>query len=248
MYIQKTYIYGDYKEVNKHYPGNYGAPGVKRGNKRKRTPEDIVRQNHRNKVKKVQRLILANFNEGSWHVTLGYAKDCRPPDMKTAKRQISRFCRDVRKEMKKAGISFKWIRVTEQGSRGGWHHHMIVEDIHFNGVDTKKLFMKYWTYGRCFYSPLYEEGGYEQLAEYLVKKDKNVTGESCTGATYSRSRNLILPVEKQEMIHRKRWRKEPLPEKGYYIVKDSVYNGENPVTGYPYQHYTMKRINNGGGT
>ena len=45
---------------------------------------------------------------------------------------------------------------------------------------------------------------------------------------------------------RKRWPEDPKPKKGYFIIKDSVYNGINPVTQYPYQHYTMQRIDSGG--
>ena len=58
------------KQIEKYYPGNYGAPGKKRGPKQKRTPEDIARQNQRNREKKVQRIILANFKEGDWHLII----------------------------------------------------------------------------------------------------------------------------------------------------------------------------------
>lgn len=43
-----------------------------------------------------------------------------------------------------------------------------------------------------------------------------------------------------------RWQREPKPEKGWYIIKDSIVNGINPVTGYPYQHYTMRKVEPGG--
>jgi hypothetical protein len=245
MHTKKTYIYGRYKEVLKYQTAGYGAPGEKRKPRRKRTPEDVARQNRWHKIKKIQRLILANFESG-WHVTLTYRKDARPPDMATAKKQVTEFVKAVRKDLKQAGIQFKWIRVTEKGSRGAYHHHFILEDIHQDRIDTKSMVLKHWKHGGHFFSPLYEDGEYEQLAAYLVKDE---TKEENTGTTYSRSRNLVIPQVKTETIHRKRWIKEPRPEKGYYIIKDSVYNGENPVTGYPYQRYIMKKIEkNGGGT
>lgn len=40
---------------------------------------------------------------------------------------------------------------------------------------------------------------------------------------------------------RKSWPKEPKAKKGYYIIADSVIQGENPVTGYPYQRYMMQK-------
>ena len=77
----------------------------------------------------------------------------------------------------------------------------------------------------------------------VVKKE---TKEESGWATYTRSRNLITPVPKKKIIKRKRWATDPKPKKGYYIVKDSIVNGFNPVTDYPYQHYTMRLIEPGG--
>ena len=91
LYIKRVYDLGWLKEVAKYYPGNYGAPGVKRGPKRKRTPEDIERQNKTNREKKVQRLIMANFKEGDWHLILKYKKDLRPESFREAKKQIQKF-------------------------------------------------------------------------------------------------------------------------------------------------------------
>ena len=35
---------------------------------------------------------------------------------------------------------------------------------------------------------------------------------------------------------------DPKPRKGYYILPDSLYNGTDKL-GYPYQRYTMVKIN-----
>lgn len=243
LYVKKVYDLGFVKEVAKYYPGNYGAPGQKRGLKRKRTPEDIERQNKTNREKKIQRLILANFHEGDWHLILTYKKDTRPGTYAEAKRQVQKFLADMREAYKKAGYAFKYLYVTERGKQGACHHHLIIEDIAEEKLNTKKMVLKYWQYGSKSFIPLYEDGEYENLAEYIVKKE---TKEEQEGCTYSRSRNLIVPEPKREIIHSKRWRQEPKPEKGWYIVPDSLVNGENPVTGYPYQHYTMKKLDPGG--
>lgn len=216
---------------------------MKRGPKRKRTPEDIERQNKTNREKKVQRLILANFHEGDWHLVLKYKKELRPESLAEAKKQAQKFLADMRKAYKKAGYQFKYIYVTERGKQGACHHHLIIEDIAGPELNTKKMVLKFWQYGSKAFIPLYEDGEFENLAEYIVKKE---TKEEAEGCTYSRSRNLIVPEPQREIIHRKRWQQEPRPEKGWYIIPDSIVNGFNPVTGYPYQHYTMRRIDPGG--
>lgn len=58
-------------------------------------------------------------------------------------------------------------------------------------------------------------------------------------ANYNISKNMPLPEPKVDK--RIRWKKEPKPQKGYYIA--SVYEGINPVTGYRYRRYTMIRLN-----
>lgn len=238
MYAQNTWDMGSVIQVEKHYPGNYGAPGIKRAPKRKRTPEDIARQNERNKVKRVQRLIIANFGEGDWHLTLTHRKEMRPDTMEEARGYLKRFLDSMRAAYKRAGYPFKYIYVTERGKKGACHHHLIIEDIATRELNTKEMVLKFWPHGMRNFSPLYEEGEFEDLAEYIVKRD---TKEGNRGCSYSHSRNLVIPKPKKETVHRKTWRRDPKPKRGYYIVKSSVVNGMNPVTGYPYQHYTMRR-------
>lgn len=243
MYVKKTYNLGKHKdiiEVHNFYPGNYGAPGKKREKKEKASPEAIKKQNHVNRVRKIQRLILGNFKAGDWHIVLKYKKELRPDDFKEAKEQLSTFFKKVRLELKKYSISFKYIGVTEMGKKGSaLHHHIIVENI-TDSVNMLKLIRKYWIYGHIALTDLYEEGAYQRLAEYIVKAEtKDPEGKS----SYKRSRgNLIEPQAESKIMRRKSWPKEPRPKKGYYIIADSVVSGENPVTGYPYQRYMMQRL------
>ena len=85
MYTKVIYDLGNVKEIQKYIPGNYGAPGCPREKKRKRTPEEIQKQNQRNKIRKVQRLILKNFTEGDLHLVLTYKKELRPESIEEAK-------------------------------------------------------------------------------------------------------------------------------------------------------------------
>ena len=84
---------------------------------------------------------------------------------------------------------------------------------------------------------LYEEGGFQDLAEYIAKKSDQSQGEP-----YSRSRNMIERDPETKVMKRRTWQKEIKPPKGYYVDKTSVVEGINPVTGYPYRYYTLIKI------
>lgn len=243
MYTRKEYILNPSTIwVEKYYPGNYGAPGKKRAPKQKKTPEEMEHQNQINRANALQRLILANFREGDWYLTLTYKKELRPKMSQEAKMVLKAFLDSLRKTYKKLGIKFKWIAVTEIGSKGAVHHHLVLEDIVRDGISTKDLIMKLWPHGQKTFKPLYEDGNYQKLSDYLVKKE---TKEMVSGCRYSHSRNLTIPKAKRITIHARRWNEEPKPRKGYYIDKDSLVDGVNPFTGLPYQRYIEHRIRGG---
>ncbi len=245
MYIRNEYDLGRVIQVEHYFPGNYGAPGKKREPKRKRTPEDMERQNRTNREKKIQRLMLANFKEGDWHLILKYKPDNRPESYEEAQRILKSFLDRLRKEYKKNGYQLKYIAVTERGKKKQiLHHHLVIQDINTPELNTTNLVKKLWPGFKTFID-LYEDGNFENLAQYIVKietKEEQERGK----ATYSRSRNLIIPKPKRKKLKGRIWPESPKPKKGYYILKDSVYNGINPVTMYPYQHYSMQKIDPGG--
>lgn len=238
MYTKVTYDLGEVREIQKYYPGNYGAPGCERAKKRKRSPEEMKKQNHRNKVKKVQRLILKNFDEGDLHVVLTYKKDLRPESIQEANAQRAKFLEKLRRVFKRAGPELKYIGVTEIGSKGAVHHHIVINNP--DGLNAMKLIQKAWPHGQQYITPLYDDGEFENLAAYLVKDE---TKEECGGASYTRSRNLIVPEPKREKIFSKRWKVEPKIPEGWSLIEGTLENGTNPVTGYPYQHYMIRRNN-----
>ena len=92
---------------------------------------------------------------------------------------------------------------------------------------------------------LYEDAEYAQLADYLIKEtDKTFRdSDSPVKQRYSCSRNLVRPkVTRKDVKTTKGWEKDPKPWKGYYIKKDSLYNGFDKM-GYEYQTYTMVKLN-----
>lgn len=238
MYKKVTYEIGDVRMVSKYYPGNYGAPGVRRSDRRRRTSEEVRKNNDRNRMRKLQRIILANFPTGRT-VHLTYRKDERPETMEEAMRQRKDFLKAMRKACRAAGIEWKFIIVTERGKRGqALHHHMIVED-RTEPIDLLRTISKLWTHGRVASTKMEEEeDGFATLADYLLKKE---TKTDKGGTSYSRSRNLIVPEPKKEIIKRRTWTREPKAPAGWYIVKGSVWNAFTPG-GWPVQRYTMRRI------
>lgn len=243
MYRRKTYDMKTVREVHNYYPANYGAPGKKRDKRRNLTPEEMDHQNMLQRVRKLKRLILMNFRPGDYHMVLNYRPEDRPEDFKEAKKDLKAFLDRMRKAYKKQGEEFKYIAITERGKRGQiLHHHLIIEDL--ENLNTAKLVKEMWPHGNIYLSDLYEDGQYEKLAEYIVKKEtKDPEGWS----SYTRSRNLKTPGESTETMKRRNWPQEPRPPKGWYIVKDSIRNGFNPVTGYPYQYYFMVKEEGIGG-
>lgn len=240
MYIQKKYIMRNSIDVEIYHSGRYGAPGMKR-EKRKTSPEDYTKWNYTQACKKLKRIINANFGPGDFSCTLTYRMDERPPD-EDAKKEITNFLRRMSREYKKRGYTLKWIYTTEQRTKS-IHHHLIVNSI----PETAQLLTKHWKRGYVRISILDNSGDYKALADYIIKETEKTFRDpaSADRKRYSRSRNLIIPEAHKRLISAKTFRKDPKPHKGYYIDKDSIYRGDNPVTGYPYMTYTMIKIGGG---
>lgn len=238
MYKKVTYEIGDIRMVSKYYPGNFGAPGVRRADRRRRTSEEVRKNNERARIRKLQRIILANFRNGRT-VHLTYRQDERPETMEEAMQQRKDFLKAMRKACRAAGIEWKFIIVTERGKRGqALHHHMIVED-RTEPIDILRTISKLWKHGRVASTKMEEdEDAFATLADYLLKKE---TKTDRGGTSYSRSRNLVVPEPKKETVKRRTWTKEPKAPAGWYIVKSSVWNAYTPG-GWPVQRYTMRRI------
>lgn len=240
-YRKKIYRMIDTIDVEKSFTGRYGAPGQKREKKHKATPEDIERQNRWNSIKKLTRKINANFTTGDHHVILTYRKENRL-SVEQSKKAIKKFLRVMRGAYKKVGLPFKWILTTEYENKA-IHHHIILNDGFEHGMNTMRLVQELWEYGRPKETPLDDTGDYKDLAAYFVKETARTNKEK-SKPSYQCSRNLVTPEPEIEVVSAKTFSKNPKPFQGYYIDKDSLIEGINPVTGFLYQHYTMIRIKN----
>lgn len=128
-YCMETWKFRYSIEREYKYKGKYGAKGEKRAEKTKATPEQIKKQNQRNREKKIRRLIKANFIPSDLWCTLKYPAGTRKP-IKEVMEDMRKFHDAMRREYKKAGKLYKFIYRVEIGKHGGIHIHiLIVNDI-----------------------------------------------------------------------------------------------------------------------
>ena len=232
MHIRKRYYFDSSIEVEEYHRGKNGAPGLPREKRKKPTKEQMEIVNQKNREKKTRRLIKWNFRENDYWITLTYKREKRPESMEKAKKDLERFREKLRKIWKKENAELKWIATIEIGSKGGVHVHMIINRIQDGDVEIQKA----WTHGRAHIDLMYEDGGFQALAEYIVKRRP---GEN---KYYGRSRNLIEKQPETQRMRRSTLGKDPKPPKGYYLDKNTFYEGINPVTGFPYRSYTFVKI------
>lgn len=241
-YRQIEYKAGATVEVIRCIPRLLRAGTVRTGPKKSK--EDIQAANMRQAARKLARKIDANFRPGDLHVTLTYKRTERP-SAEEAQHIVSNLLDTLRKRYRKAGKMLKYILVTEYKKKA-IHHHMIINRINDGKKTTEDYIRALWKgRGSPKYVQLYDDGEYEQLAEYLIKETEETFRDekSPFKQRYSCSRNLVNPKPKQKTVKVKRgWDMDPKPRPGYYIKKDSLYNGFDKM-GFPYQRYVLVKEN-----
>lgn len=248
-------------EYEYKYAGKYGAKGEKRQKRKKATPEQIRKQNQANRETRMRRLIKANFFPNDIWATLKYPQGTRKPVGEVMK-DVRKFLAAMRREYKKRGQQLKFVYRIEIGEHGGIHIHILVNRLRDN-PDTDIIIQNLWKHGRVNYESVYEQGGYERLANYIVKQPEEDSGEAEQLSLfpeeeqkklikYSSSRNLVRPEPERSTYEKWTVRKlvedGPKPTPGYYIDEDSIRTGKNRYTGMSYYKYTEYKIGewNGG--
>lgn len=244
-YKQIMYKAGMTVEVIKCIPRE-GRKGEHR-ERIEKTPEEMRQANMRQAARKLARKINANFHPGDWHIVLTYRKEarCEPGE---AQQNIRKFLQEMRKEYAKSGFEFKYVQTTEYKNKA-IHHHLIVNNINDGVRTTTDIVRKLWRgKGNPKFTALYDTGEYSQLADYFIKETEKTFREASSPVKqrYSCSRNLVTPKPEIQTRKAKTWRREPKPLKGYYILRDSLYNGTDKL-GYRYQRYIMVRLDPGDG-
>jgi hypothetical protein len=247
-YAKDTWFFKSSIEHEYKWMGRYGAKGEPRQPKRKATPEQVAKQNQWNREKKMRRLIKANFQPEDLWVTLKYPKGTRKP-VEEVKKDCKRFLDAMRRAYLRQKVPLKYIYRMEVGRQGGIHIHILINRVR-GKPDTDIIVQRAWKYGRASFESIYDRGGYQELAAYIVKlPDEEVetqlslfpAEERKQFIKYSCSRNLDKPVPEHKEYARWTMRKilteGPKPTEGYYIDPDSMVSGVNPYTGMSYLQY-----------
>ena len=212
------------------------------------TPEQMKKVNIRNAILKCERLIRCNFKDGDYHLTFTYSKinwGQKGPTDKQAKKEYNKFMRKLRNHYKKIKKEFKYIAVTEYESNR-IHHHIILEKIDVS------ILQEFWCVnGNVHITPLYADGDYKQLAEYLVKETREKRENPTIHMFKKRwnsSKNLKKPIE-EEPKQIKRGDLTTAPKEvigmskgfkkysGYKLLEQKV--GVHEITGYPYSYWKV---------
>ena len=237
---------GDVLDILEYHDGRYGARGKKRMPKKKPTKEDMQKVNAWHKARMARLRLIEYFTPGDLWVDLTYELRNRPPDMKTVVKQVGKMLRKVRSEYRKRKRELFWIRNVELGTKGGWHIHLVVNEI----GDSLSILQKAWEFGHVsgitIKNSKYYDEDFSGLSNYITKdentqefkKDGTPAKPKIKEASYSHSRNMPLPKpEKKKMV---RWKKEIKPKKGYYMA--AFHEGINPKTGFSYRRYTLIKL------
>lgn len=240
MYFLKEIISGRVHEYVKSYT-KYEGSHKRREKRAAKTTEQMEKENYRNAVKKLTRILNCNFRDGDLWVTLTYRKDKRP-DPAVAKKQFGNFIKRLRYRFNKKREKLKWVAVTEYKNKA-IHHHLVINNP--DGINVVKLLQEKWKeYGIVHIEPLYSDGQYKDLAEYMVKETEKTFREKDGGRMHrwGSSRNLDKPKVRYRIVRAARWNPQPKAKKGYVLDTDSIVNGVNVYTGREYQSYTMIRL------
>lgn len=116
-YVERVTKAGNTIEIERYFTSRYKKKGISRGDKVKPTKEEQEKVNTRQAERKLRILINANYGYGDYHLVLDYIRrkgesDRTPEQMR---QDIDVFLRECRKEYRKAGLEFKYIRPLKIG-------------------------------------------------------------------------------------------------------------------------------------
>lgn len=173
--------------------------------------------NEKKSRKQCERVINENFGDRDIWATFTYSEEYTPASMKVAKGHMQNYIRRLNYQRKKRGLpNARYVYVTEQGEKGRWHHHIVLDgDMDMDTVESL------WTYGKRNQVRRLQkdENGLVGMAKY-VSKPKGKGKDSEEGKyqkIWTPSKNLKKPDE----------------HKNHYKTKqshvDKMVNGTLPV-------------------
>lgn len=182
IFIRKTVQAGSVLEIEEYFSNEKNTETV---NKRYPAvdPEKAKETEYKRKVKRLSRLINANFGEGDLFITLSYRKSAT---IQRANANLINYLTRLKRYRNRNGLSpLKYIYVTEIGNGGAnKHHHLLVNGMSIDYVINE------WKFGKAIVSKLVPHSDYTGLTHYITKENKRKYA-----CSYCRSRNLVVPLE-----------------------------------------------------
>lgn len=244
-YLKKTWHCRNGSQVMEYHSRKFHPPGEKRKPRQNKTSKRQEEANQRAKSMRIQRLILENFGEGDKWITLTFKPGEDPEGREECMKERQKLLRWMKRQYQGFGEDLRWMSNMEKTRRGIWHIHLLVNNV--PGTDVGKMVRKWWKERHGSISRIqdtYLDGGFAKLADYMAKTERNE--ETGRESFFSRSRNLREPSPEVKEYKRNAvlaaggWKDIKVP-KGMELVKESVYEGIDECTGYPYRYYTLIR-------
>lgn len=244
MYINRTWFGGNVAIVEDYHTFRYDSRGKLRAPNHKKTTEQQAAVNARRSAQNVVLYALENFEKGDYWIRLSYHLGERPLDIDEAHDNLKKLFKKLKRKYKE----LYYIGVTEEGSLGGLHHHILIPEW----FDVSKI-IELWN-GAVYISKTYS-GELSQLASYLTKGelDDQLPEEErdrkhhrgVKAKKICKSRNLKKPrAPKIKRVRADHWRGDVSSRKidGYmYDVKPGSMWVGFTEDGYPYRRYIMIR-------
>lgn len=216
-WIVRTYEAGIIGEKTK-----YWVKGDRTSGKSRRKERAEIRKQEQNEysaIKRMARLINANFSEGDLLIGLDYSPAGMEKLIAWATEQNAAFSetpeeerddllieaawheavlclRRVAREMKKDGLELKYIPITsdmdgETGEKVRVHHHLVVNR------EAGPYFARKWEkLGTVNWKTMSKQADYTPIAEYFIKQVRHIPDAD----KFRSSRNLIRPQPKDRVV------------------------------------------------
>ncbi|MCM1159354.1 MAG: hypothetical protein NC300_11330 [Bacteroidales bacterium] len=219
------------EQVQSSMAGNHN----RRGSRSRPSEEAVRKTNERRIAKTLRRLIIANFGAGDMYLTLTY-KAGEKKTLEEIDKDMDGFIRRLKYRYRKRKKPLKWIAAAGVNAP---HVHIIINTI--DGINYIKDLEGIWGHGHCNIKPLYEEGRYKALAEYMAKhkseNERKLKRKLTNRKAYRNSRNLKRPRMKRKRITEKTLRRKPAVPAGYRV--EELEEGISRETGYLYRHFFL---------
>lgn len=234
-YREYTYHTGSVTEVIKTF-GYRTNKKVSRQPNHNKTKEAQEKINEKRSKNHFRRIVNLNFNHKAMHVVLRFAPEFCNLTKKEVREFIRKFFRKLKETVEKAARKLKYVYTIEYG-RKSIHLHVIIKGAKFKEIT------KLWTWGRPNAVQLDKSGQYKQLSDYLLKQSSQTFNDPARQIYKTRwcsSANIRIPVPIIKIVNASSWREYPKVPKGYTL--DQLESGVYEETGYPYQFYSLKKI------